>query len=128
MLLTAFLAGSLIPFSSELVLTGLLSLGLSSIGILISATIGNTLGGMTCYWLGSLGKMEWIERYFHIKEKHVLKAQNFLQGKGAWMAFFAFLPFIGGPMRSNLPITITAMFLGKLLRYIILIGVLLAVF
>ena len=73
MLLTAFLAGSLIPFSSELVLTGLLSLGLNPIGILIAATIGNTMGGMTCYWLGSLGKMEWIEKYFHIKEKHVSK-------------------------------------------------------
>ncbi|MBE6289736.1 MAG: DedA family protein [Bacteroidaceae bacterium] len=135
MLLTAFLAGSLIPFSSELVLTGLLSLGLNPIGILIAATIGNTMGGMTCYWLGSLGKMEWIEKYFHIKEKHVKKAQAFLQGKGAWMAFFAFLPFIGGPiavalglMRSNLPITITAMILGKAIRYIILIGVLLSVF
>ena len=53
MLLTAFLAGSLIPFSSELVLTGLLSLGLNPIGILIAATIGNTMGGMTCYWLGN---------------------------------------------------------------------------
>ena len=135
MMLTAFLAGSLIPFSSELVLTGLLSLGLSPVGILIAATIGNTAGGMTCYWLGSLGKMEWVEKYMHVKEKHVLKAQKFLQGKGAWMAFFAFLPFIGGPiavalglMRSNLPITITAMTIGKAVRYIILIGILLAVF
>ena len=135
MMLTAFLAGSLIPFSSELVLTGLLSLGLSPIGILIAATIGNTAGGMTCYWLGSLGKMEWVEKYMHIKEKHVIKTQHFLQGKGAWMAFFAFLPFIGGPiavalglMRSNLPITITAMIIGKAVRYVILICILLAVF
>ena len=47
--------------------------------------------------------------------------QHFLHGKGALMAFFAFLPFVGeaiaialGFMRSNLMLTTTSMFAGKL--------------
>lgn len=54
--------------------------------------------------------------------------QRFLQGKGALMAFFAFLPFIGGVlavalgfMRSNIPLTTLSMAVGKLIRYIILL-------
>ena len=51
--------------------------------------------------------------------------QRFLQGKGALMAFFAFLPFVGeaiaialGFMRSNVMLTTSSMFAGKLIRYI----------
>ena len=53
---------------------------------------------------------------------------NFLQGKGALMAFFAFLPAIGevisialGFMRSNTWLTIVSMLVGKLIRYILLL-------
>lgn len=56
---------------------------------------------------------------------------NFLQGKGALMAFFAFLPAIGevisialGFMRSNIWFTVASMFAGKLIRYILLLYVL----
>ena len=134
--LSAFIAGSVLPLSSELVLSAcILKLHLSPWWCLLWATIGNVGGGMTCYWLGSLGNMEWIERYAHVSHDKLMRAQRWVEGYGAWMAFFAFLPFIGGPiavalglMRSNLPITIVAMILGKMLRYIILIGVLLAVF
>ena len=59
-----------------------------------------------------------------ISEK-IDKMQRFLQGKGALMAFFAFLPFVGeaiaialGFMRSNVMLTTSSMFAGKLIRYI----------
>ena len=55
---------------------------------------------------------------------------SFLQGKGAMMAFFAFLPAIGsligislGFLRSNIWLTTSAMLTGKLLRYILLLYV-----
>jgi len=97
----------------------------------LSATLGNTAGGMTCYYMGRLGKIAWIEKYFKVKKEKVDKMVNFLQGKGAMMAFFAFLPAIGeviaialGFMRSNTWITVGSMFLGKLIRYILLLYVL----
>lgn len=62
--ISALLAGSIVPFSSELVLVALVKLGLPPIACLISATLGNTVGGMTCYYMGRLGKISWIEKYF----------------------------------------------------------------
>ena len=98
---------------------------------LISAALGNTVGGMTCYYMGRLGKISWIEKYFKVKKEKVDKMVNFLQGKGALMAFFAFLPAIGevisialGFMRSNIWLTVASMFAGKLIRYILLLYVL----
>ena len=116
------------PFSSELVLVALVKLGLPPIACLISATLGNTVGGMTCYYMGRLCKISWIEKYFKVKKEKVDKMVKFLQGKGALMAFFTFLPAIGeviaialGFMRSNTWLTIVSMFVGKLIRYILLL-------
>lgn len=123
--LSALLAGSIIPFSSEIVLVALVKLGLSPTLCVLSAALGNTLGGMTCYYMGRLGRIDWIERYFGVKREKVERMRQFLQGKGALMAFFAFLPFVGeaiaialGFMRSNLALTTLSMFIGKLARYI----------
>lgn len=129
--ISALLAGSIIPFSSELVLVALIKLGLPPTACLLSAVLGNTVGGMTCYYMGRLGKVSWIERYFKVKKEKVDKMIAFLQGKGALMAFFTFLPAIGeviaialGFMRSNTLLTVTSMFTGKLIRYILLLYVL----
>ena len=109
-------------------MVGLLALGLNPVGCVVAATLGNTLGGMTCYWIGTLGKREWIAR-LGIREEQLDKATRFLGGRGAWMAFFSFLPTIGeaiavvlGLMRSNRTITFTAMLLGKALRYGLIAG------
>ena len=123
--ISALLAGSIIPFSSELVMVALVKVGLSPAICVLAATLGNTLGGMTCYYMGHLGKIDWIEKYFKVKKEKIERMQHFLQGKGALMAFFAFLPFVGeaiaialGFMRSNVFLTTTSMFIGKLIRYI----------
>lgn len=129
--ISALLAGSIIPFSSELVMIALVKVGLSPVLCVIAATLGNTVGGMTCYYMGRLGKVDWIEKYFKVKKEKVEKMQQFLQGKGALMAFFAFLPFVGeviaialGFMRSNIWLTTTSMFTGKLIRYVLMLLVL----
>ena len=129
--ISALLAGNIIPFSSEIVMVALVKVGLSPALCVLSATLGNTLGGMTCYYMGRLGKISWIEKYFKVKKEKVDKMVKFLQGKGALMAFFTFLPAIGeviaialGFMRSNTWLTIVSMFVGKLIRYILLLYVL----
>lgn len=128
--ISALLAGSIMPFSSELVLMALVKLGLPPIACLIAATLGNTTGGMTCYYMGRLGKICWMEKYFRVKKEKVDSMVKFLQGKGALMAFFTFLPAIGeviaialGFMRSNTWLTVISMFVGKLLRYLLLLYV-----
>lgn len=127
MFISAFIAGSIIPFSSEIILLGLIKIGLAPSLCILFATIGNTLGGMTCYGMGRLGKIEWIEKYMHMKREKIEKMHLFLQGKGAMMAFFSFVPFLGGVMvvtlglmRSNIVLTALSMILGKLIRYILI--------
>ncbi|MFV0546292.1 MAG: YqaA family protein [Bacteroides sp.] len=129
--MAALLAGSVLPFSSELVLVALIKLGFEPISCIIAASLGNTVGGMTCYYMGHLGKMNWIEKVFKVKKDKIDKMAQFLHGKGSMMAFFTFLPFFGeviaitlGLMRSNIWITISSMFTGKLVRYIIMVWVL----
>lgn len=123
--ISSFLAGSIVPFSSEVVMAATLGVGLDPTTIVVVVTLGNTAGGMTCYYMGHLGRMDWIEKYFGVKREKLEKTQRFLQGKGALMGFFAFLPFVGeaiaialGFMHSNLWLTTISMFIGKLLRYI----------
>ncbi|NCC10374.1 MAG: DedA family protein [Bacteroidia bacterium] len=130
--MAALLAGSVLPFSSEIVLVAMIKLGLEPVACILTATAGNTVGGMTCYYMGHLGKIEWIERFFKVKKAKIDKMAHFLKGKGSMMAFFTFLPFFGeviaitlGFMRSNLWLTISSMFIGKMIRYIIMVWILL---
>ena len=127
MLLSAFLAGSFFPFSSEAVMLGLLAAGLKPWPLILYATVGNVLGGLFNYAIGHMGRMDWIEKYLHVKPASLQKAQRFMAGRGAWMGFFAFLPIIGsaitivlGLMRSNLLISTVSITAGKFARYVIL--------
>lgn len=128
MFLSAFLAGTILPFSSEAVLLACVGLGLDPVWSTLATTAGNALGGLTCYWIGHLGKMEWIEKYFKVNQKQLDKAARFIHGKGAWMALFSFLPVIGdailialGLMRANVWIVSISMTIGKLGRYAVLV-------
>ncbi len=126
--LAAFVAGSIVPFSSEAVLIALVHMGLDPAGCVAAAAAGNTLGGMTCYAIGALGDAKWIAR-LGIGERRLAQAQRFLAGRGALMGFFAFLPVIGeavalalGLMRSNPWLTSGSMLAGKAARYIVILA------
>ncbi|KAA6346378.1 hypothetical protein EZS27_006095 [termite gut metagenome] len=124
MFLSALLAGSVIPFSSEIVLMLLVcpDTGLNPLICLVMALIGSLLGGLSCYWIGRLGKMNWLEKYFHMKSEKIMRMQVYLHNRSAFMSFFVFLPVAGdviavslGFLRSNLLIVSIGMFAGKLL-------------
>lgn len=129
MLVAAFLAGSFFPFSSEAVMLGLFAAGLKAEPLIIYGTIGNVLGSLFNYSVGRMGRMEWIERYLHVKQASLDKAKRFMAGHGSWIGFFAFLPIIGsaiticlGLMRANIAISTVSITIGKLLRYVILMA------
>lgn len=125
--LASFLAATILPFGSEFVFVGLLAMGMNAWGCVIVASIGNWLGGMTNYYLGRLGKIEWIEKYLKVDRGKIEKMQHWLEGKGAVMAFFSFLPIVGdlialalGYMRANVYIVNVCMFTGKFVRYVLI--------
>ncbi|MCC8171763.1 MAG: VTT domain-containing protein [Parabacteroides sp.] len=124
--IASFLAATVLPFSSEVVLTGVLLAGADYWPCMIAATLGNFLGGMSCYYLGRLGKVEWIEKYLKLNVAKLQKVQHWIEGKGSVMAFFVFLPGIGdfiavalGFLRGNVWVVSISMLLGKFLRYVV---------
>lgn len=126
--IASFIAGSVFPFSSETLLAALQMAGLSPLPLFVSATIGNVLGSMFNYWIGTFGRLEWIEKYLRVKPDKIERTQQWLQGRGAWMGFFCFLPILGsalsvtlGYMHANPYITFLSIFIGKTLRYAVLI-------
>ena len=127
MAISAFLAASILPFSSEAVMVGLLAAGLDMWALIVWGTVGNVLGSMFNYGIGRMGKMEWIEKYLHTKPEDLERAQRFMKGRGAWMGLFSCVPVIGdvitialGLMRANVTIFIVSVTISKLVRYILL--------
>ena len=126
--LSALIAGSILPFSSEVVLAALVQMGADPVVSLFSASIGNTIGGLICYWLGYLGNMEQIERWLKINKEKLDRVSGFVQKRGAWMGVFGVLPWVGeviivllGLMRANVYVTTLTMFIGKFVRYLLLL-------
>ncbi|MDR2148710.1 MAG: DedA family protein [Tannerella sp.] len=122
----SFLAATVLPFSSEVVLTGVLLSGASYWQCIIAATLGNFLGGMSCYWIGWVGKIEWIKKYLRLNISKLERVQNWIANKGSWMGFFVFLPGVGdfiavalGFLKANWKIVAFSMLLGKFIRYIV---------
>ncbi len=127
MLFSAFLAGSFLPFSSEAVMLGLLAAGVHPWPLILYGTVGNVAGGLFNYAIGRQGRLDWIEKYLHVKPEKLQRAQRFMGERGALMGFFAFLPFIGsaitialGLMRANLLLSTLSITAGKFLRYVLL--------
>ena len=124
----SFLASTLIPLSSEILLTGMLLAGGDpwiSFGL---ATVGNSMGSLTGYGLGYLGKWKWIEKGLRVKRESLEKQQKIIVKWSRLVAFFCWLPFIGdvlsvglGFYRAPLWRTTFYIFLGKAFRFLILI-------
>ncbi len=123
--LASFLAATIVPFSSEAILSGMLAAGYSPVISLILATAGNWLGGLTSYYIGFLGKEQWITRYLRIDTKKTDQFKNYVKGKETWIAFFCWLPFIGdviavalGLLKVNPFRVALGMLIGKAIRYL----------
>ena len=128
MFLASLLAGSVFPFSSEAVMAGLLAAGLNPWPLVVYGTIGNVMGSLFNYFIGTLGRLDWIEKYLHVKPDKLDRAQRLMARYGAWIGFFAFLPIIGsaiaivlGLVRANIWVTLFSFTLGKIFRYLLII-------
>lgn len=128
MFVSAFLAGSILPFSSESVMVALLAVGGNPWVLLLAASVGNTLGGISCYYVGRIASPQWLQHKLHIKEKNMQRARVLVSRWGAWMGFLCWVPILGdailvtlGLMRFNPLVTNFIMFVGRTLRYVIVL-------
>lgn len=127
MFISAFVAGSFFPFSSEAVMTALELAGLSVWKLMLYATIGNTLGGMFNYAVGHIGNEEWVYRLLKVREDRLERCKGFVHRHGAWMGLLSWLPILGsiitiamGLLRVNVWFSTLTVFIGKAARYAVL--------
>jgi len=123
--ISAFLAATILPLSSEFVLTALLLNGLSAPVLIIVATAGNVLGSLTNYALGYWASLGVIKRWLKISEDEFLQAEQRFKKYGMLSLCFAWVPIIGDPLtvmagilRIRLLWFLLLVTLGKFLRYI----------
>lgn len=129
------LSATVIPFSSEALLAGALLLDYSTWTVILVASLGNTAGGMISFAMGWFCKWSWIEKYLKVKEESLEKARLKVEKYGLLAALLTWLPFIGdviaiamGLMRIRPFWTAVLMFMGKAARYVVVAGVMGALF
>lgn len=94
----AFLAATILPLSSEIVLGALLLNGLSPIALIIVATTGNVLGSLTNYGLGYWVSLGLIKKWLKISEEEFVRAEQRFERYGLISLCFAWVPVIGDPL------------------------------
>ena len=91
----SFLAATIFPFSSDVLLVGMLLAGGNPVATVIVGTLGNWLGGLTSYWIGWLSKLDWLERWFRVKRETIERHKARVERWGAALALMTWLPFVG---------------------------------
>lgn len=128
MFVAAFLAGSFFPFSSEVVMTALFLAGTPSLDLLVWGTLGNVLGSLFNYGVGSLGREEWITRYCKVTPEKLERGRNYVRCYGPLAGLLGWVPLLGsvvtvalGFMRANIYLSMLYIAIGKFVRYWLLL-------
>ncbi|GAA0212204.1 YqaA family protein [Kangiella japonica] len=131
--IASFLAATILPLSSELVLGALIINGLSPQLLVIVATVGNVLGSLTNYALGYWASKTVLQKWLKMSESDFVKAEEKFNKYGLPVLLFAWVPVIGDPltviagvMRVRLVWFLILVSIGKILRYYVLANLLLA--
>ena len=131
--LSAFLAATILPLSSEVVLSALLITGENPIALLITATTANVAGSIVNYAIGRWGADTIMHRWLHLNSEQTNKAENQFNRYGKWSLLLAWVPIIGDPLtlvagvlKVNFSLFLTLVTIGKFSRYWLLSQAILA--
>lgn len=97
--MSALLAATILPFSSEAVLAGLIAMRTSEVAWLLAvASLGNILGSVVNWALGR-GLMRFRDApWFPVSPQRYEAARERFQHYGLWSLLFAWVPIIGDPL------------------------------
>ena len=97
--LTAFLAATLLPLSSEAVLVALGNAdGFDVVLLFTAATVGNTLGAVVNWALGRFC-LHWAgRRWFPFSAEQLSRAGDRFGRYGVWSLLLAWVPIVGDPL------------------------------
>ena len=122
---SAFLAATILPFSSEAVLVALtVTDGADVLLLWAVASAGNVLGSVVNWLLGRFC-LHWRDRrWFPVKPPELDRAQRWFARYGQWSLLFAWVPIVGDPltvaaglMRVRLAWFLLLVTIGKAGRY-----------
>jgi len=124
--LAAFIASTLLPAPSELILILAIENNFNLYLAILVATLGNVLGSLTNYYIGYFSNSEKLIKKFKLNQNKIDKWTLKSEKYGFWLGLLAWLPIIGDPLIAVvgflkvkiIPLTLTIT-LGKLSRYIV---------
>ena len=97
--LISFLAATILPFSSEVVLTTMyLSNTFEPYFLLIFASIGNIMGSITNWYLGKKITLFQNRKWFPVTPDQLERSRKYFQKYGLWSLLLAWVPIIGDPL------------------------------
>ena len=125
----SLLAATILPLSSEIVLTTMLLTNLFEKNILlIVASSGNILGSIFNWYLGKKITIFQDRKWFPVSPEKLNKSQKYFQKYGLWSLLLAWVPVIGDPLTllaGVLKVRFSIFFLlvsiSKISRYIFII-------
>ena len=95
----SFLAATILPLSSEIVLTTMLLTNLFEKNLLlIIASSGNVLGSVLNWYLGKKITIFQDRKWFPVSPEQLNKSQKYFQKYGLWSLLLAWVPIIGDPL------------------------------
>ena len=124
----SFLAATVLPFSSELTLAGLIATSnYDNSFLLIVASLGNVLGSVVNWALGFYSRNLTKKKWFPFKDKQIENSSKWFSKFGKWSLLFAWVPIIGDPLtlaagllRVKFLEFLILVMIGKISRYIVI--------
>ena len=125
----SFLAATILPLSSELVLSTMLLIdSFNKYLLLVVASFGNILGSSVNWYLGKKILIFKSKRWFPANETQIAKSEIYFKKYGIWSLLLAWVPIIGDPLtilagvlRVNFFTFLLLVSISKISRYIFLI-------
>ncbi len=129
--LSAFLSATLLPGSSEALLTGLVVSGRGAPLLLLAAAVmGNVLGSLVNWICGRFLAAFRDRKWFPVSPRRYAQAAGWFERYGVWSLLFAWAPVVGDPLTviagafrvGFLPFLLLVT-IGKLVRYLFILWV-----
>ena len=123
----SFLAATILPFSSELTLAGLIATSnYDNLILLIVASFGNTLGSVVNWVLGFYSRNLITKKWFPFKDKQIENSSRWFSKFGKWSLLFTWVPILGDPLtlvagllRVRFLDFVILVVIGKVSRYLV---------
>jgi membrane protein YqaA with SNARE-associated domain len=126
--LSAFAASTILPMSSEVVLSALVLAGATEVWLLLAvATAGNTLGAVVNWGIGRYAAT-WHTRLRSLDDAKFERACRWFNRWGMWSLLLSWLPVVGDPLtlvagvlRSRFVPFVLLVLIGKAARYLLVL-------